>query len=150
MQSKRLSYITKYKSRKKRQNKPKNKKLSKFKCLKLEFKKGTPAQIKAAIAYNFMLDIHDPNGVFERIKDGAKIKWVYTNVSNPYAIEAIAFKGYDDPEFILDFINQYIDYDKNFKSNLINKLQKFYDALSFGMIPQKNQNQIENTKKVNF
>ena len=38
----------------------------------------------------------------EEIKNREKIKWVYLK-QNPLGISQIAFKGYDDPDKILDF-----------------------------------------------
>ena len=43
----------------------------------------------------------------------------------------------------MDFLDKYVDYNKNFDSNLLKKLQAFYDALSWGIIPK------ENSKKIN-
>jgi hypothetical protein len=59
--------------------------------------------------------------------------------NNPFGLDTCAVKGFDDPEEILKFITQYIDYDRIFTASLENKLQGFYDALSYGRIP-KNDN----------
>lgn len=75
------------------------------------------------------------------IMSGAKVKWVYLK-NNPFNLEGIAFKGYEDPKQIMDFIEKYIDYNKNFESNLLKKLQAFYDALSWGTLPRGNEKKI--------
>lgn len=113
------------------------KNLDAFKCKGIQFKKGTPAHIKAALAYNFLLEINKLSHIYPPIKSGAKIKWVYLR-TNPYNLDAIAFTGNDDPKEIMNFIDMYIDYNKNFESNLLNKFQNFYDALSWGVLPRKN------------
>ena len=39
---------------------------------------------------------------------------------------------------IVEFIEQYVDYEKIFKGELQNKLEAFYGALKWGGLPQKN------------
>ena len=74
--------------------------------------KGTPVHVKAAWVYNDLLKHHKLENV-EKIKNSEKIKWVYLK-QNPLSIEQIAFKGYDDPSEIMDYIKQYVDHDKLF------------------------------------
>ena len=68
----------------------------------------------------------------EKIKNSEKIKWVYLK-QNPLSITQIAFKGYDDPKEIMDFISQYIDRDKLFDKALRKKIQMFYDSMKWDM-----------------
>jgi hypothetical protein len=49
---------------------------------------------------------------------------------NPYKIEVIGFTG-NDPEFITEFINKFIDKDAGFNSTLLNKLQGIYEDLKW-------------------
>jgi len=116
------------------------KNLDKFECKGIAFKKGTPVHIKAALGYNFLLELHSLSTV-PPIMSGAKVKWVYLK-NNPFNLEGIAFKGYEDPKQIMDFIEKYIDYNKNFESNLLKKLQAFYDALNWGSLPRGNETKI--------
>jgi hypothetical protein len=95
--------------------------------------KATPAHVKAALVYNDLLDYFKITSA-QPIKNGEKIKWTYLK-SNPLGIDGIALKGFDDPEKIVKIVEEYIDYDKIFKSSLENKLQDFYDALSYGKVP---------------
>jgi DNA polymerase elongation subunit (family B) len=90
--------------------------------------KGTPAHVKAAIAYNDCLKYFKAPYKYEPMKDGDKIKWVYL-VQNPLNIDGIAFTGYNDPPEVMEFISTYIDYDKIFERELSGKLQDFYDSL---------------------
>ena len=60
----------------------------------------------------------------EKIKNSEKIKWIYLK-QNPLSITQIAFKGYDDPPKIMDFIKENIDYDKLFESALVKKIKMF-------------------------
>lgn len=117
------------------------KNLDTFKCKGIEFKKGTPAHIKAALAYNFLIELHGLEKTVPGIRSGAKIKWVYLR-NNPFNLDGMAFTGNDDPKQIMDFIDKYIDYNKNFESNLLNKFQNFYDALSWGDLPRANHKKI--------
>ena len=93
--------------------------------------KGTPVHVKASIKYNDLLKYYDLENV-EFIKNGNKIKWTYLK-QNPFNISEIAFKGYDDPPQILDFIKRFIDHDKLYKSALEKKIRMFYEALQWDM-----------------
>jgi DNA polymerase elongation subunit (family B) len=95
-----------------------------------EFEKSTPAHVKAAIAYNRLLKFYDCPFKYEPLRDGDKTKWVYLK-ANPLNLDGCAFKGYDDPKEIKDFITQYIDYDRIFEAELESKLDDFYSALGW-------------------
>ena len=66
----------------------------------------------------------------EPIRNKEKIRWAYMK-KNPLGIDALAFKGYDDPKQITDFIEQYIDYDRLFEGALQKKINMFYEAMSW-------------------
>jgi DNA polymerase elongation subunit (family B) len=107
------------------------------------FPKGATAHQKASIAYNRVLRSMGLDKKFPLITDGDKIKWVYL-ISNAYGLDTIAFKGYDDPEVVLKLVEEYIDYDTLFEKELANKLEDFYEALRWGSLPTKvNQNYSE-------
>lgn len=115
------------------------KELSKYtpnKGAMFQFKKGTPAHIKAAWTYNQLLKYFKCGFKFSPMKNGDKMKWIYLR-QNPLSIETIAFKGADDPVEIEDFIKTYVDYDKIFESEMQNKLQDFYVALGWGKLQLK-------------
>jgi DNA polymerase elongation subunit (family B) len=105
-----------------------------------DFKKGTPAHVKAALSYNSLLAHFGIDNRYESIEDGAKIKWVYL-AQNPYNLEAVAVKGYNDPPQIIELVKAYIDYKALFENELQKKLEDFYSALKWGNIPTEiNQN----------
>ena len=93
--------------------------------------KGAPVHVKAAIKYNDLLK-HFDLGNIEPIRNKEKIKWAYMK-TNPLGIDALAFKGYDDPKQITDFIEQYIDYDRLFEGALQKKINMFYEAMSWDL-----------------
>jgi DNA polymerase elongation subunit (family B) len=99
-----------------------------------QFKKGTPAHIKAAITYNRLLTYFGVEKQYEPITDGSKIKYVYLK-NNPLKIDALAIKGYQDPPEIISMVEDYIDTDALFENELRNKLDDFYSALKWGNIP---------------
>ncbi len=103
-------------------------------------KKSAPAHVKAAIRYNDLLRYYGETNT-ERIKNSEKIKWAYLK-SNPLNIEALAFKGYEDPDTIIEFIETYIDHDKIFQRALQKKIDMFYESLEWGA-PIDKQNSIE-------
>jgi len=96
-----------------------------------EVMKGTPAHVKAAIAYNDCLKHFDAPFKYEPMKNGDKVKWVYLK-NNPLGLDGLAFTGYQDPPEIEEFINTYIDHKKIFERELQGKLQDFYDAIGWG------------------
>ena len=103
-------------------------------------KKGAPVHTKASVIYNDLLK-HFKTTNHEPISNGNKVRWVYLK-NNPLNIDGIAYKGYDDPKQIIDFINQYVDRDKLFDKALSKKIKMFYDAMSWDM-PVDKKNTIE-------
>ena len=102
--------------------------------------KGTPAHVKASIKYNDLLKHFGLNNI-EPIRNNSKIKWIYLK-SNSFGIDAIAFKGYDDPKEIMDFISENVDYDKLYKGAMEKKIKMFYEALNWSL-PVNKQNTLE-------
>ena len=98
--------------------------------------KGTPVHVKAAWIYNDLLKYYRLNNV-EQIKNSEKIKWVYLK-DNPLSISQIAFKGYDDPKEIMDYINQYVNHSKLFEKALKKKIDMFYDSMGWVLVDKKN------------
>jgi hypothetical protein len=94
--------------------------------------KGTPAHVKAAINYNNAIQYYGLDKQFAPLYESEKIKWVYLK-QNPLGIEEIAFRGYDDPPQIMEFIAQYADVMKIFERELWGKLGDIYTALSWPM-----------------
>ncbi len=99
-----------------------------------EFKKGTPAHVKACISYNKLLHHFKIQNKYEKISDGEKIKYVYLT-NNPWNLETIAVKGYNDPPEITNIAEQYIDYEALFVNELKKKLVDFYSAMNWGLLP---------------
>lgn len=97
---------------------------------------GTPAHVKSAINFN---DLLISNGIrdIEPITDSEKVKWAYLS-DNPYGFDTMALRGYQDPQFIVDFVTQYIDRNKIFEKELKNKLDDFYSAMNWGIFPENN------------
>ena len=98
--------------------------------------KGTPVHVKSAWVYNDLLKHFGLENV-EKIKNSEKIKWVYLK-QNPLSIAQIAFKGYDDPQEIMDYINQYVDHSKLFDKALKKKIDMFYDSMDWTLVDKKN------------
>jgi hypothetical protein len=98
-----------------------------------QFNSGTPAHVKAAIAHNQLLVHFKCAAKHAPMRDGDKIKWVYLK-QNPYGLDAVGFKGHEDPDEIMDLVRMYIDYDKIFERELLKKLEDFYGALGWGAV----------------
>jgi DNA polymerase elongation subunit (family B) len=97
---------------------------------------GTPAHVKSAINFNDLLISNDVRDI-DPITDGEKVKWAYLS-DNPYGFDTICLRGYKDPDFIVTFVEQYIDRNKIFEKELKNKLDDFYSALNWGSFPENN------------
>jgi DNA polymerase elongation subunit (family B) len=95
-----------------------------------DFDKGTPAHVKAGIAYNRLLKFFNCPYKHEPIRDGDKVKWVYLK-TNPLGLDGLAFKDYNDPKEVMDFVEQYVDRDGIYKAELENKIDDFYRALKW-------------------
>jgi DNA polymerase elongation subunit (family B) len=96
-----------------------------------QVEKGTPAHVKAAIAYNDCLKHFDSPFKYEPMRNGDKVKWVYLK-DNPLGLDGLAFSGYNDPPEVLDFISTYIDHNKICERELQGKLQDFFTAVGWG------------------
>jgi DNA polymerase elongation subunit (family B) len=106
------------------------------------FEKGTPAHVKAGITYNRLLKFFNCPFKNEPIRDGDKVKWVYLK-TNPLGLDTVAFKDYNDPKEIMDFVEQYVDRDMIYKAELENKVDDFYNALKW----EKASNNTKTAKK---
>jgi DNA polymerase elongation subunit (family B) len=99
-----------------------------------KYRKRTPINVKAALTYNHMLKHFGIENEYDNIRDGDKIKYAYLK-ENPLNASILAFKGDGDPPEILDYIKTYIDYKKLFERELKKKIQVFYTAMGWGLIP---------------
>ena len=100
--------------------------------------KGAPVHVKSAIAYNDLLKYYKRENKYAYIQNGEKIKWVYLK-QNSFGLNVLAYKGYEDPPEILQFIRDNIDFDKMYAQSLKKKLQMFYTALNWGEPVDKEQ-----------
>jgi len=101
------------------------------KRIPFKFVSGTPAQAKAALAYNDLLVKWNLVKSVPKILHGQKIKWVYMK-QNEYGIEGLAMKADGtDPDQIMDFIIKYIDREAMYEQELKSKLIDFYKVLNW-------------------
>jgi len=91
-----------------------------------KFNKATPCHVKAALAYNFLLDKLNLNRKYEAINSGQKIKYFYA-LKNPYGLDAIAFAN----EYPKEFRDIKIDYDKMFTKIVVPPIEQVYDAIGW-------------------
>jgi hypothetical protein len=96
---------------------------------KLELK--CPINTKAAIFYNDLLRFKKLDKTHKTFQIGDKMFIAYLK-DNPYRIDVIGFNGYDDPPFIVEFVEKYLDKAQLFDSVLKNKLETLYTDLKWG------------------
>jgi len=94
------------------------------------YKLGTPIHVKSSIIYNDFLKYNKLLNKYNLIANGEKIKWIYLK-QNPLGLKTIAYKGYEDPPEILDFIRQFINPNKLYKQALHKKIMMLYQALGW-------------------
>ena len=97
-------------------------------------KKGTPMHVKAAINYNDFRRILGIHRSSMPISDGEKIKYVILK-DNKYNLDIMAFKDYEDPPEIVEFLTKYCDHHMMFEKELKKKLDDFYQAMGWGLLP---------------
>ena len=90
-----------------------------------------PINSKAAIYYNDLLRFKQLDKQFNTFQVGDKMFIAYLK-DNPYRIDVIGFNGYNDPPFITEFIEKYLDKAQLFDSILKNKLETLYNDLKWG------------------
>ena len=95
-----------------------------------EFKLKAPVNTKAAVAYNDLLKFKKLDKKYPLLTEGSKMKYVSLK-PNPYNIDVLGFTGYDDPDYIKEFIDKYVDREDAFNSVLLNKLQGMYDDIKW-------------------
>lgn len=97
---------------------------------------GTPIHVKSAINFNDLINKFNIRNC-TTITNGEKIKWAYLK-NNPYGFDTMALRGHEDPTEIIEFVETYIDRDKIFDRELRGKLDDFYSAMNWGILPQNN------------
>jgi DNA polymerase elongation subunit (family B) len=96
-----------------------------------QFVNKSPAQVRAALAYNDLLKVWKLDRQFEKITHSEKIKWCYL-LPNDFYVEALAMKGDDtDPDEILNFIAAHIDRNKMYERELKSKLSEIYECIGW-------------------
>jgi DNA polymerase elongation subunit (family B) len=105
-------------------------------------KKHCPVHFKAALGYNDLIDFYGLQDRFPKIEGGEKIRWVYLKKNN-LGLSECAFKGADDPPEVMQFIKQYVDYDKLYEKELKSKLKSVYSAVGVDF-PSQERRQLEN------
>ena len=95
-----------------------------------EFKLKAPVNTKAAVYYNDLLKFKKSGKQYSLFTEGDKMKYVSLK-PNPFNIDVLGFNGYNDPDFIIDFIDKYVDREDAFNSVLLNKLTGVYEDLGW-------------------
>lgn len=99
-----------------------------------KFPKGCAAHVKASIVYNRWLRMKKLDKVYAPIRNGDKVRF-FPLKQNPLRIQMMALKGFDDPPELVQYANEYLDHVDVYNRELRNKLQEFYFAMSWGLLP---------------
>jgi len=94
-----------------------------------KLEKKCPINTKAAIYYNDLLRFKKLDKKYSCFTEGDKMYYVQLK-DNPYKIEVLGFTG-NDPKFINEFIEKFVDKEEGFNSILLNKLQSIYNDLKW-------------------
>jgi len=101
--------------------------------------KHTPIHVKSSVNYNDLIDILGI--VAEPIRSGTKIRWVYL-LNNPYGFTEMAYTGQDDPDEVMDFIEDHVDYNKMYEK-VESALDTVYTARGWSL-PTKSSSVMNN------
>jgi DNA polymerase elongation subunit (family B) len=91
-----------------------------------KFNLGTPCHVKAALAYNFLLEKLNVVTKYEKINSGQKVKYFYA-MKNPYGLDAVAFVC----DYPTEFHEIKIDYDKMFGKIVVPPIEAVYEAIGW-------------------
>ncbi|HPM21254.1 MAG TPA: DNA polymerase domain-containing protein [Thermotogota bacterium] len=100
-------------------------------------KKGAPVHVKSAIYFNDLLKYFKLDKHIVPITSGEKVIWCYLK-NNPYHIDSLAYRGYEDPSEIINIIDTYIDRQKMYESELKSKIDDLYNSIGW-VYPSKQQ-----------
>lgn len=94
--------------------------------------KGTPINSRAACNTNDLLRFKGLDKKHPCIIEGDKIKYINLK-KNPFRIDVLAIRD-DDPEFLVEFADKYVDKDLGFDSIILNKLKSIYSDLGWEFV----------------
>jgi len=109
--------------------------LNKYYVEDLNFVKGTPYHVKAALSYNYYVNRQEFKGKYDAIKDGDKVKILFLTPRNEYNIERLAFPNNLVPEEMIPLI----DYKTQFEKTFFASLNKIFESLDFNITYEKNR-----------
>lgn len=95
-------------------------------------KNRCPINTRGAVMYNDLLRYKKLNIKYPEFRVGDKMYLAYLK-DNPYKLDVIGLNGYEDPPFILEMIEKYIDKEKIFDSVFKNKLENLYADLNWDL-----------------
>lgn len=90
--------------------------------------KSVPIHVRGSLLYNHLLNQHNLEKRFERIKDGEKIKFCYLKEPNPARSNVLSIHTSLPKEF---GVNKYIDYDKQFDKAFLEPISAILNAIGW-------------------
>lgn len=85
------------------------------------FVKGTPIHVRGAIVYNRLVESKELQGIYPKIGNGDKIKYVYLKEPNPTFGHIISYPDKLPKEFGLE---KYVDYKTQYEKVFMNAIKK--------------------------
>ena len=92
------------------------------------FAKGTPAHVKGAILYNYLIDKNKLEGKYVKIREGDKVRFINLKQPNIYTASAFSFPAKFPKE--LDILGN-IDYDEQFTKSFVKPLQFITEKMNW-------------------
>ena len=102
--------------------------LTKYADNKRIFGGGTPIHVRGSLIYNHLLKKHNLTKVYQSIKEGEKIKFIYLKEPNTIQSNIISFTDSLPKEFDID---QYIDYNTQYDKSFLEPLKIILDAIGW-------------------
>lgn len=109
-------------------------------CHEFQVCKGMPSHVKAAYFYNLLLDKLNLGRKYEKIGTGDKVRHFYVRQPNKYGLKVIGYK-YDFPIEFKELFEP--DYEKIFEKEVYSVIERFYEAVSWGLKQPGTQTQTD-------
>jgi len=99
------------------------------------YRSGTPINARAALLHNHLIDKMQLNNVYEKIKDGDKIRFIYLRSPNPIHENVIGWSA--DGKLPEEFgLERYIDWETQFEKTFKDAIENIIEPIGWSSEPR--------------